>query len=75
MQALLTLIKFLPEFIRLAKFIQTKINEGLTTAQIKDMIRASQMAFEMEDRGEAARILSDIWNPVMRGKDDKTPLS
>jgi hypothetical protein len=69
-QALLTLIKFLPEFIRLAKFIQLKIKEGHTTAQIKDMIKASEMAFLMENRSEAASALNDIWNPERLRKKD-----
>lgn len=75
MKALLLLIEFLPQFWALAKFIEKKIKEGHTNAEIKDMIKASQMAFNLEDRSEAARILNDIWNPVLRKKDGETPLS
>lgn len=55
------MFKFGPELISFIRLIKSKIEEGVTDAQIKRDMRKITKAFENPNRQEAARELDEIF--------------
>ncbi len=61
MQTVLTLLKFLPEFLNLAKTILSMLEEGYTDYQVRKSLRGIDKAFKIDNKKDRARALNDIF--------------
>lgn len=57
-----TLIKLLPEFLRIAKSANKKIKKGATINEIKRALGQVDNAFQMENVKKGVDMLNDVWN-------------
>jgi len=55
------MIRFLPEFINLVKYIQDQIDKGIEEAVIRKELSQITAAFALADKPTAARTLNDAF--------------
>ena len=57
-----TLIKLLPEFLKIAKSANEKVKSGVTINEIKKALRQVDDAFNIKDVKKGVDILNDTWD-------------
>jgi len=61
LSSIITLLKFLPEFLELAKKIGNAVDRGFDYIQIKNAMNDIDKAFKQKGPQERARSLNDVF--------------
>ena len=61
MSTIITLLKFLPEFVALAKTILSLVKKGKTEIQVRQALKEVDKAFKEVRHETRARMLNDIF--------------